>query len=114
MSAITTEIENYLIQIGYESTGGLGGPKSRGVIACYGQGGYVLLIYLAAPDSEIAAPTFDPDSKWGSINVPVGEMANYLDVLRNESPVYLYMNSNYPQWNNIRTSKEPVGEAEKT
>jgi len=112
MPTIVTEIESYYVQIGYESTGGAGGPKSRGVIACHGDGGYLFLIYLAAPGSSTAEPRYHPDGKIGSINVPVGETGNYLDILRNEKPLFMYMNSENPEWNNIRTSLEAVGEGE--
>jgi hypothetical protein len=112
MTTATVEIESYLVQVGYESSGGAGGPKSRGIVACYGQGGYTFLIYLAAPGSVTAPPRYNSNRKIGSINVPVDEMNHYVDILRNEKPVYLYMNSENPQWNHIRTSKEPVGEGE--
>ena len=112
MATTTVEIEKYLVQIGYESTGGAGGPKSRGIIACYGQGGYTFLIYLAAPESAIAPPRYNPNRKIGSINVPVDEMSHYVDILRNEKPVYMYMNSDNPEWNHIRTTQEPVGEGD--
>ncbi|HHJ17634.1 MAG TPA: hypothetical protein ENJ80_13140 [Gammaproteobacteria bacterium] len=112
MAIATAEIEKYLVQVGYESTGGAGGPKSRGVIACYGRGGYTFLIYLAAPGSATAPPVYNASRKIGSINVPVDEMSHYVDILRNEKPLYMYMNSEKPQWNHIRTSKEPVGEGD--
>lgn len=112
MTTIVTEIESYYVQMGYESTGGAGGPKSRGVIACQGDGGYVFLIYLAAPGTSIAGPRYNPQGKIGSINVPVNEVDHYLDILRNEEPLYMYMNSDNPEWNNIRTTQEPVGEGE--
>ncbi len=37
---------------------------------------------------------------------------HYVDMLRNERPVYAYLNSDKPQWNSLKTSKEPVGEQE--
>lgn len=112
MATVTVQVNKYLVQIGFESSGGAGGDKSRGVIVCYGQDGYIFLIYLAAPGSNMAPPRYNQNRKIGSINVPVDEMSHYVDILRNEKPVYLYMNSENPQWNHIRTSKEPVGEEE--
>jgi hypothetical protein len=40
-------------------------------------------------------------------------MQHYVDLVRNEKPVYAYLNSDKPQWNSISTSNEPVGEEER-
>ncbi len=48
----------------------------------------------------------------GAILLPFKEMAPFVDLVRNEKPVYAYMNSDRPQWNNLKTSLEPVGEEE--
>jgi len=39
-------------------------------------------------------------------------MEPFVDLLRNEKPVYAYLNSDIPAWNSIRTTQEPVGEEE--
>lgn len=48
----------------------------------------------------------------GAIFLPFKEMAPLVDLVRNKKPVYAYMNSDRPQWNSLKTSKEPVGEEE--
>ena len=106
------EIKKYNIKIGYELSGGGGGPKSRGLISCRGEDGERFTIYFAAPGSEMAPPLYFPDKKIGSINIPVKEMLHYVDLLRNEKPVYAYLNSDQPEWNHIFTSLEAVGEGE--
>ena len=42
MASIGFEVKNYQVKIGYELSGGGGGPKSRGYVACFGDDGYRL------------------------------------------------------------------------
>ena len=51
-------------------------------------------------------------NKVGLIFLPFHEMEPFVDLLRNEKPVTAYLNSDSPQWNQLFTGKEPVGEAE--
>lgn len=106
------EVKNYQVKVGYEMSGGGGGPKSRAYVVCYGDNGHRFVIYFAAPGSTMAPPRYSPNSKFGSINVSIDEMPHYVDLLRNEKPVFAYLNSDKPQWNGISTSREPVGEEE--
>jgi hypothetical protein len=112
MARTSFEVESYKVTVSYELSGGGGGPKSRGYVACYGGDGHRFVIYFAAPGSATAPPRYFPETKFGSINVPVDEMAHYVDLLRNEKPIYARLNSDNPQWNSISTSREPVGEEE--
>jgi hypothetical protein len=105
-------VKSYQVTIGYELTGGGCGPKTRGLVSCYGDDGYRFVIYFAAPGSDMAPPQYVPNKKFGSINVPINEMPHYVDLLRNEKPIYAYLDSEIPRWNSISTSKEPVGERE--
>jgi len=106
------QVETYSINIGYEQSGGGGGPKSRAYLSCTGKDGSRFVIYFAAPGSEMAPPRYFPETKFGSINVPFDEMHNYVDLVRNEKPVYAYLNSEKPQWNCLSTAMETVGEEE--
>ena len=112
MATITFEVKTYQVKLGYEMSGGGGGPRSRGYLVCSGDDGHRLTIYFAAPGSEMAPPRYFPDDKFGSINVPVDEMPHYVDLVRNEKPVYAHLNTDWPVWNSISTSKEPPGEEE--
>ncbi|MFQ5528627.1 MAG: hypothetical protein ACE5GX_20525 [Thermoanaerobaculia bacterium] len=112
MAIKSFEVKSYKVKAGFELSGGGGGPKSRGYLACFGDDGYRFVIYFAAPGSAMAPPRYFPNTKFGSINVPVDEMPHYVDLVRNEKPVYAYLNSDNPQWNSISTSTEPVGEEE--
>lgn len=112
MAINSFEVKNYQVKLSYELSGGGGGPKTRAYLACLGDDGYRFVIYFAAPGSAMAPPRYFPETKFGSINVPINEMANYVDLVRNEKPVYAYLNSDKPEWNSISTSNEPVGEEE--
>lgn len=55
----------------------------------------------------------EPNRVYGSIYVPERHYAWYLDLLRNESPVYAIVDDQRPDFANVlRTGGEPVGEGE--
>ena len=112
MAVANFQVTSYQVKVGFELTGGGGGPKSRGYLLCSNDDGHRFVIYFAAPGTALGAPGYFPDSKFGSISVPVDEMANYVDLVRNEKPIFAYLNSDRPEWNSISTSPEPVGEEE--
>ena len=112
MAEKTFEVKSYQVTVGYQLSGGGGGPQSRGAVLCLGEDGDRFVIYFAAPGSNLAPPRYFPETQFASINVPVEEMSNYVDLLRNEKPIFAYLNSEKPQWNSLSTSTEPVGERE--
>ncbi|OPL19177.1 MAG: hypothetical protein AVO35_12050 [Candidatus Aegiribacteria sp. MLS_C] len=57
-------------------------------------------------------PWYFPDAKFATINVPIDEMHDCVDVLRNEKPVYAHLNSDVPGYNGLCTGKERAGEEE--
>ena len=107
------QIETYEITLGHAMSATWGGVPilARGIVACYG-GDHRFIAYFLAPGSQVAQPTYIVANKVGAIFRPFEEMAAYVDMLRNERPVYAYLNSDKPQWNSLKTSKEPVGEQE--
>jgi hypothetical protein len=48
----------------------------------------------------------------GAIFVPFSELYQYVDIARNEKPLYASLNSDNPNWMSLTTSAEPVGEGE--
>jgi hypothetical protein len=44
--------------------------------------------------------------------VPYDLYPTYVDLLRNEKPLKIYLNSDKPEWNQLLTGDEPVGEGE--
>ena len=114
MATKTFEVHNYKVALGDKMSGVAGGNtiNFRGYIVCRGDDGYHLVFYFLNPDSPVPSPSYLPDYKRGVVYLPFDQMQVYLDVLRNEKPIYAYMNSNRPEWNNIKTTQEPVGEEE--
>jgi hypothetical protein len=94
-----------------ESTWGGVQIEARGYIACYG-GDHRFIIYFLAENSPVPQPVYIPANKFGAIFVNFSECLPYVDMLRNEKPIYAYLNSDKPEWNSITTSAEPVGEGE--
>ncbi|WP_452221879.1 hypothetical protein [Lacinutrix salivirga] len=106
-------VNNYKMALGYKSSATWGGTQIQiqGYITCYGDG-HRFIIYFLHEDSPKPQPTFIPANKVGAIFIPFKDMQMYVDMVRNEKPVYAYLNSSKPEWNSIKTSNEPVGEEE--
>ena len=106
-------VASYKIKLGHGLTATWSGTriKARGIVACYG-GDHRFIAYFLTDDSPVPNPVYVEQNKVGAIFLPFKEMGPFVDLLRNEQPIYAYLNSNRPEWNNISTHKEPVGEEE--
>lgn len=106
-------VASYKIKLGDGLTATWSGTKikARGIVACYGRD-HRFIAYFLTDDSPVPNPVYIVQNRVGAIFLPFKEMGPFVDLLRNEKPVYAYLNSNRPEWNNISTSKEPVGEEE--
>jgi len=85
--------------------------KARGIVACYGVD-HRFIAYFLTNDSSVPNPVYIVKNRVGAIFLPFKEMGPFVDLVRNEKPIYAYLNSDRPDWNNISTSKEPIGEEE--
>jgi len=106
-------VDYYITNVGYKSSASWGGTKIQiqGYITCYGDK-HRFIMYFLHPDSPVPSPAFHENTRVGAVFLPFKDMQTYLDVIRNEKPIYAYLNSKNPEWNSIRTSREPVGEEE--
>lgn len=106
-------VEKYQIKLGHSMTATWSGTqiKARGVVACHG-GDHRFIAYFLTDDSPVPNPVYVEQNKVGAIFLPFKEMEPFVDLVRNEKPVYAYLNSSKPTWNSISTSMEPVGEEE--
>jgi|GEM_PF-845128 hypothetical protein len=70
-----------------------------------------LIIYFLAPDSPVSNPPAYTKSTGtlGNFCVPYNQMPFYIDLLRNEKPVWFQLFTDKPEYNCVRTSWEPVG-----
>ena len=112
MATKTFQVQSYKIKLGDALTIGGGARKFPAVVACYGADGYRCILYFYHDGDPIYPPHYNPQYKFGTIQLRFKNIMPYIDLLRNEKPVYAYLNSDKPGWNNINTSKEPVGEEE--
>ena len=114
MASKTFEVLNYKVALGDRMTGTASGitVNFRGYIVCRGEDGFHLVFYFLNENSPVPNPSYREENKRGVVYLPFDQMYIYLDLLRNEKPVYAYVNSVKPEWNNIKTMEEPVGEEE--
>jgi len=106
-------VEKYEITLGHANTATWSGQtiKARGIVACYG-GDHRFIAYFLTDDSPVPNPVYVVQNKVGAIFLPFKEMGPFVDLVRNEKPIYAYLNSDKPQWNSLSTGKEPIGEEE--
>jgi len=89
----------------------------RGLVRCIGrgvtnQGNYQLDVYFLTTASDFPQPVVDLENRMGSIFLPMVDMLTFVDILRNEKPIYGYLDKDTPSWTSITTDNEPVGEGE--
>lgn len=114
MAIKTFQVTNYEVGMGYKNTAIWSGVTIliQGHLVCNSADGYRFIIYGLHPSSPKPEPVYIEANKVGAIFIPFIELNNYIDLVRNEKPINVYLNSVTPNWNSIRTSAEPVGEQE--
>jgi len=85
--------------------------RLRGIVRCIGDE-FTLDVYGCTSDSDFPQPHFDSDEKKGHMFVPFESIPVFIDMLRNEKPIYAHLRGDKPEWTSITTTKEPVGEGE--
>ncbi|MCU0465772.1 MAG: hypothetical protein MUF38_14545 [Anaerolineae bacterium] len=73
---------------------------------------YTLDVVFLAPDSPIPNPSFNPVERKAAMYMPITDLMAFIDTLRNEKPVYAFLDDTRPDTFTVMTNKEPVGEAE--
>lgn len=113
MSSIRFQIEKYQVTLGTDlvSIQTDVDAKIIGIIGCFG-GGYQLMINFV-DFGKIPESTYDESKKTGAMFTSASYMSYYIDILRNEKPLFAYCNSDHPEWTNISTTQEGVGENER-
>ena len=114
MAIKSFEVTSYKMALGHGMTATWSGTQIsiRGYVACYGSDNYRFIAYFLNDNSPVPGPVYHVPNKVGAIFLPFKEMPPFVDLVRNEKPVYAYMNSDRPEWNSLKTSQEPVGEEE--
>lgn len=83
----------------------------RGLVRCSGDE-YALDVMFVAPDSDMPDPIFDVEKKKGYMFMPISDMLAFVDILRNEKPIFGHLRGDRPEWTSVTTTQEPVGEGE--
>ena len=115
MPTKTFNVVRYVAKVGYKGSAIWGGTQIQiqGYVACYGERRDRFIVYGLHPDSPVPpVPVYNVSGDVGAIFVPFSDLANYVDIVRNEKPVYAYLNSDHPEWMGLRTGSEPIGEGE--
>jgi hypothetical protein len=106
------QVEDYALFLASHMTHQAKAAHFHAYIVCQGKGGQSLTFYFLKPGSVAPANSYDPASRRAVAYLPHEQYLWYVDCLRNEKPVYAYVNRKKPEWNRIHTGKEPVGEGE--
>jgi len=83
----------------------------KGIVRCLGDE-YSMDVYCCHADSDFPEPVFNVEEKQGYMFVPFEDLPVFVDLLRNEKPIYAHLRGDKPEWTSITTTKEPVGEGE--
>lgn len=114
MGIVRFEIEKYQVTLGADLPSIVSDMDTKvvAIIGCYGKG-HQLMINFVEVGSHMPLAEYDEEKRTGAIFVPISQLSFYVDLLRNEKPLYAYCNNERPEWSNISTSHEPVGEGER-
>jgi len=106
-------VDRYQITLGdHPSTWGGVTVRARGIVACFGEHLRVLFYFL--PDgAELPNPIWNEDARVAITFLPIQDMLPFVDMLRNEKPIYGNIDTENPGDSYISTLHEPVGEEEK-
>ena len=88
--------------------------RIRGLVRCSGVGAadkenYRLDVYFLAEDSPMPDPQVEIDNRMGAIFMSIHDIHAFVDILRNEKPIFGHLRGDNPQWTSVTTTNEPVG-----
>ncbi len=106
------KVETYRVAMGsqlhVEFQGGA--VQFRAAVSAIGEGGEQITAYFGVENAP--APWTDTDASKAAVFLPYGDLSAWVDILRNEIPIFGYINTEIPGFTSIRTGLEPVGEGE--
>ena len=116
MPTLVFEIKEYMVIFRQLEEREFGGTNAqiRGLVRCSGTPANSsdecrLDVYFLADTSDFPSPQIDLANRRGELFMPIAEMNFFVDILRNEKPIYGHLRSDRPEWTSITTAKEPVG-----
>lgn len=86
----------------------------RALVRCTGVGvnddkPYRLDVYFLGLESEFPEPQVHLEDNSGAIFLPMEDMGTFVDVLRNEKPIFGHLRGDNPSYTSVTTSNEPIG-----
>ena len=113
MPEIKFEITGYHVALGSELVAVSGDQVAiaHGKITCKGDEG-TIAAYFLQDDSEVPDAQTLANGLYGTLFLPRDMMSVWVDLLRNEKPIYGFTNTRNPRFNRISTDLEDVGEEE--
>jgi hypothetical protein len=85
--------------------------RVRAIVRCTG-GDYTMDVYFTDDQADVPAPLYDTTINKGFMFLNIRDIGPFVDMLRNERPVYGHLRGDRPEWMSVTTAKEPVGEGE--
>ena len=85
--------------------------RLRGIVRCHGDE-HTLDVYFLDEQSNFPQPSINLNEKKGYMFMPVSDIYAFVDMLRNEKPIFGHLRGDRPEWTSITTSNEAVGEGE--
>jgi len=73
---------------------------------------YVMDVMFLSPDSPFPAPLYEVAQKKGYLFLPIADLYPFVDILRNEKPIYGHLRADKPEWMSVTTAQEEIGEGE--
>ena len=103
------EVIKYHVTLGTETGGGY-----SAAINCIGShpNEHMFILFSSHNSLPQNSSIIEANKIIGHMYVPSQQYAWYLDLLRNEGPIYATVNDSNPNGNILATASEPVGEGE--
>jgi hypothetical protein len=113
MQSVRFEVKHYQITLGVDLPSIESGinVKVCAIIGCYGND-HKLMINFVAENEGQPKTVYDADKKTAAIFLPVSRLVGYVDLLRNEKPLFVHLNERV-EWITLGPGHEPIGEGER-
>lgn len=119
MASVIFEIKHYQVSWRQLERRDIGGTQVliRGLVRCTGvepqtKVEYTLDVLFLAPGSPFPPPSFNPNERKGAMYLPIEDLGAFVEILRNEKPIFGHLYDDRPDWVSVTTNKEPVGSSE--
>ena len=119
MASVIFEIKHYQVSWRQLERRDVGGTQVmiRGLVRCTGvepqtKVEYTLDVLFLAPESPFPPPSFNPGERKGAMYLPIADLGAFVEILRNEKPIFGHLYDDRPDWVSVTTNTEPVGSGE--